>query len=65
MLENKIIFMTGGAARKDYVGVEWRIPPVVKALEILGFEAEADREETLRRACDFRNRTLVTASAAS
>lgn len=39
--------------RKDYVDVELRIPEVKKARELLGFEAQTDLEEGIRRTADF------------
>lgn len=39
--------------KKDYADVELRIPAVKKAKEILGFEAEIDLEEGIRRTADY------------
>ncbi len=39
--------------RKDYVDVELRVPSVDKARRLLGFEAEVDLEEGLRRTADY------------
>lgn len=40
-------------ARKDYVDVELRVPSVIKARELLGFEAKIDLDEGIRRTADF------------
>jgi UDP-glucose 4-epimerase len=40
-------------ARKDYVDVELRIPSVIKARELLGFEAKVDLDEGIRRSAEF------------
>lgn len=40
-------------ARKDYADVELRIPSVRKAKELLGFEAQVDLEEGIRRTAEF------------
>ena len=50
VLESKspIIF-----TRKDYVDVELRIPAVGKARDLLGFEAQVDLEEGIRRTAEF------------
>jgi UDP-glucose 4-epimerase len=39
--------------RKDYADVELRIPSVKKARELIGFEAEIDLEEGIRRTADY------------
>ncbi len=39
--------------QKDYADVELRIPSVHKAREILGFEAQIDLEEGIRRTAEF------------
>lgn len=39
--------------KKNYADVELRIPAVRKAKEILGFEAEVDLEEGIRRTAEF------------
>jgi UDP-glucose 4-epimerase len=39
--------------RKDYVDVELRIPAVGKARDLLGFEAQVDLEEGIRRTAEF------------
>jgi len=39
--------------RKDYVDVELRVPSVIKARELLGFEAKVDLDEGIRRTADF------------
>jgi UDP-glucose 4-epimerase len=40
-------------ARKEYVDVELRVPSVAKARELLGFEAQVDLEEGIRRTGEF------------
>ena len=40
-------------ARKDYADVELRIPSVSKARELLGFEAQVDLDEGIRRSAEF------------
>src|SRR5688572_22394237 len=49
-LANTVVRVLGsrstiGFTRKDYVDVELRVPSVVKARELIGFEAEVDLEE--------------------
>ena len=39
--------------RKDYVDVELRVPSVIKARELLGFEAKVDLDEGIQRTADF------------
>lgn len=39
--------------RRDYADVEIRVPRVGKAQELLGFEAEVDIEEGIRRTADY------------
>ena len=39
--------------RKDYADVEIRVPVVLKAQQLLGFEAKVDLEEGIRRTADF------------
>lgn len=39
--------------RKDYADVELRVPSVRKARELLGFEAEVDLEEGIRRTAEY------------
>jgi UDP-glucose 4-epimerase len=46
--DSKISFI-----KKDYADVEIRVPSVQKAKEILGFEAEVDLEEGIRRTAEF------------
>jgi UDP-glucose 4-epimerase len=38
---------------KDYADVELRVPSVRKARELLGFEAQVELEEGIRRTADF------------
>ena len=40
-------------ARKDYVDVELRVPSVIKARDLLGFEAKVDLDEGILRTADF------------
>jgi len=40
-------------AHKEYVDVELRVPSVAKARELLGFEAQVDLEEGIRRTGEF------------
>jgi UDP-glucose 4-epimerase len=44
--------------RKDYVDVELRVPSVIKARELLGFEAQVDLDEGIRRTADFYREQL-------
>jgi UDP-glucose 4-epimerase len=44
---SKVVF-----TRKDYADVELRIPDVRKAQQVLGFEAEVDLEDGIRRTAD-------------
>lgn len=46
--KSQIIF-----SRKDYADVELRIPSVQKALELLGFEAQIDLEDGIRKTATF------------
>lgn len=46
VLESK---STVSFTRKDYVDIELRVPSVIKARELLGFEAKVDLEEGIRR----------------
>jgi UDP-glucose 4-epimerase len=39
--------------RKDYADVELRIPSIRKARELIGFEAQIDLEEGIRRTAEF------------
>jgi len=49
-------------ARKDYVDVELRVPSVVKARELIGFEAKIDLEEGIRRTGEFWRQPLPAGS---
>jgi UDP-glucose 4-epimerase len=40
-------------SRKDYADVELRIPSVQKAIDLLGFEAQIDLEEGIRRTAEY------------
>jgi UDP-glucose 4-epimerase len=56
-LANTVIRVLGSSSkvlftRKDYADVELRIPDVRKALEVLGFEAEVELEDGIRRTAD-------------
>lgn len=52
--ESKISFI-----KKDYADVEIRVPSVQKAKDVLGFEAEVDLEEGIRRTAEFYRNTGV------
>jgi len=52
--KSQIIFI-----RKDYADVELRIPSVRKAKDLLGFEAETDLEEGIRRTADFYRGQII------
>ena len=43
---------------KDYTDIELRVPVVAKAKELIGFEAEVDLEDGIRRTAEFY-RTLA------
>jgi UDP-glucose 4-epimerase len=64
-LANTIVRVLGARSaikfvRKDYADIELRVPNVTKARELIGFEAEVDLEEGLRRTADFyRQRVTV------
>jgi UDP-glucose 4-epimerase len=56
-LANTVIRVLGSPSkvvftRKDYADVELRIPDVRKAQQVLGFEAEVDLEDGIRRTAD-------------
>ena len=55
---------TIGFIRKDYVDVELRVPSVVKARELLGFEAAVDLEEGIRRTGEYWRSSLIAERAA-
>ena len=42
-----------GFTKKDYVDVELRVPSVIKARELLGFEAKVDLDEGILRTAEF------------
>ena len=44
---------------KDYADVELRIPDVVKAKKLLGFEAEVDLDEGILRSAEFYSKSKV------
>lgn len=46
-------------ARKDYVDVELRVPSVIKARELLGFESKIDLDEGIRRTADYYREQMV------
>jgi UDP-glucose 4-epimerase len=57
-LANTIVRVLGSTSRirflrKDYADVELRVPNVDKALQLIGFEAEVDLEEGIRRTGDY------------
>lgn len=69
-LANTIVRVLGSKSpirftRKDYVDVELRVPSVVKAREMVGFEAKIDLEEGIRRTGDFWRQLLPGARAAN
>lgn len=57
-LANTVIRVLGSSSdieftRRDYADVELRIPSVTKARELIGFEAEIDLEEGIRRTAEY------------
>ncbi len=57
-LANTVVRVLGSKStirftRKDYVDVELRVPSVAKARELIGFEAQVDLEEGIRRTGEF------------
>jgi UDP-glucose 4-epimerase len=46
-------------ARKDYADVELRVPSVVKARDLLGFEAKVDLEEGIARSAEYYRKQLT------
>jgi UDP-glucose 4-epimerase len=57
-LANAVVRVLGSTSRirfirKDYADVELRVPNVDKARELLGFEAQVDLEEGIRRAAEY------------
>jgi UDP-glucose 4-epimerase len=50
--------------RKDYADVELRVPSVTKARTLLGFEAQVDLEEGIRRTAEFYESQLRQEQAA-
>jgi UDP-glucose 4-epimerase len=69
-LANTIVRVLGSKSpirftRKDYVDVELRVPSVVKAREMLGFEARIGLEEGIRRTGEFWKRMMLPTSAVS
>ena len=60
-LANTVIRVLGSKSKiefvyKDYADVELRIPNVAKARELIGFEAEVDLDEGIRRTAEhYRN----------
>lgn len=51
--KSKILFV-----RKDYADIELRVPNVDKAIELLGFEANIDLEEGIRRTGEYYRELL-------
>ena len=45
--------------RKDYVDVELRVPSVIKARDLLGFEAKVDLDEGILRTAEFYRNAAV------
>jgi len=67
-LANTVVRVLGsrstiGFTRKDYVDVELRVPSVVKARELIGFEAEVDLEEGIRRTGEYWRRRVAGGGA--
>ena len=63
-LANAIVRVLGstspiGFAEKNYVDVELRVPAVAKADALLGFRAEVDLDEGIRRTAEFYARSTV------
>lgn len=57
-LANTVVRVLGSSSRikfirKDYADVELRVPNVDKARELLGYEAQIDLEEGIRRAAEY------------
>jgi UDP-glucose 4-epimerase len=44
---------------KNYVDVELRVPSVAKARDLLGFEAQVDLDEGIRRTADYYRRLMA------
>jgi UDP-glucose 4-epimerase len=62
-LVNTVLRVLGSSSpieftRKDYADVELRVPSVTKARELLGFEAQVDLDEGIRRTANYY-RSLV------
>ena len=60
-LANTVVRVLGSSSqisfvRKDYADVELRVPSVAKARDVLGFEAEIDLDEGIRRTAEFYRR---------
>ncbi|MBF0528295.1 MAG: NAD-dependent epimerase/dehydratase family protein [Deltaproteobacteria bacterium] len=51
--KSKLVF-----TNKDYVDVELRVPAVLKAKELLGFEAKIDLDEGIRRTAEYYRRFM-------
>jgi UDP-glucose 4-epimerase len=69
-LANTVVRILGSKSpirftRKDYVDVELRVPSVVKARELIGFEAKVDLEEGIRRTGDFWRRIPAAGGTSS
>ena len=47
-------------ARKDYVDVELRVPAVIKARELLDFEAKVDLDEGIVRTAEYYRQHVHT-----
>ncbi|MBN1942196.1 MAG: NAD-dependent epimerase/dehydratase family protein, partial [Phycisphaerae bacterium] len=63
-LANTVVRVLGAKSkliytRKDYADVELRVPSVKKARELLGFEAEVDLEEGIKRSAEFYKQTTA------
>jgi UDP-glucose 4-epimerase len=61
-LANTVVRILGSSSdivftKQDYVDVELRVPSVSKAREVLGFEAEVDLDEGIRRTAEYYARS--------
>ena len=68
-LANAIVRVLGSTSqirfiRKDYADVELRVPNVDKARELIGFEAQVDLEEGIRRTGEYYRSALASAAQA-
>lgn len=68
-LANTVVRVLGSKSpirftRKDYVDVELRVPSVVKARELIGFQAKVDLEEGIRRTGEYWRKSSIPGSGA-